>query len=120
MVSLTAADLDAIMNLAGAVSDENLERIIDLAIDCINLYSNADLPNMSGTAGNKTVGLDSNQKAAVFIAARAIYYSFYKGIESSTIGGLSVSTPDLMSNATVLEAVKEAARRLTDLEVSYG
>jgi hypothetical protein len=121
MASYTAADLDALLNLAGSVENENLERIINLSCGCINLYSSEDrLPLMSGTAGSKTISLESNEWAAVCIAARAIYYSFYKSIESSTIGGLSVSTPDLMSNVTVLEAVKEAARRLTDLEVSYG
>jgi len=120
MPNITASDLDAILNLAGQVSNTNLEKIIDLAIDCLNLYGNLDLPNMSGTAESKTVSLESREKGAVFIVARAIYYSFYKGVESSTVGGLSVSTPDLMSNQTVLAAVKEAARQLAEIDVDYG
>ena len=120
MPNMTAADLDAILNLAGQVSDTNLEKIIDLAVDCLNLYGNIDLSNMSGTAGAKTVSLESREKGAVFIVARAIYYSFYKGVESSTVGGLAVSTPDLMSNQTVLAAVKEAARLLSEIDVGYG
>lgn len=120
MVILTAADLDVILNLAGQVPDETLEKIIDLAIDCLNLYADCDLPNMTGTAGSKQVNLNSRQKAAVFIVARAIYYGFYKGLESSTVGGLAVSTPDLMSNPNVLAAIEKAAEKLKEVEVSYG
>jgi len=119
MTSVSASDFDGVMNLGGQVSDTNIERILDLAIDTLNLFG-ADLSNMSGTAGSKTVGLESNEKAAVFIVARAVYYSFYKDIEPAAVQGLSLGTADLLSNSTVLNVVKEAARRLVELEVSHG
>jgi len=119
MPTVQASDLDAILHLSGGVDDQDLEAIIDLAIDALNLHG-ADLPNMSGTAGSKTVGLESKEKAAVFIVARAIYYGFYKGLESSSVGGLTVGSPDLMSNPNVIGTIKQAARQLTELEVDVG
>lgn len=118
MVSVSATDFKNIIQDSD-ISDENTERILDLAIDCLNLYG-AELANMGGTAGSKTVSLESKEKGAVFIVARAIYYGFFKGVETSTIGGLTVSSPDLMSNQAVLASVKEASRRLTELDVDYG
>jgi len=119
MVNVTASDLDALLNLASAVSDTNLEIIIDQAIDLLNLYG-ADLANMTGTAGSKSVGLESKERGAVFHVARAVYYSFYKGVDSATVAALAVSSPDLMSNPNVLRTVREAAHHLTELEVSVG
>lgn len=119
MVSVSASDLDAVMNLSSQVSDANLEKIIDLAIDILNLEG-ADLPNMTGTAGSKTVNLESREKGAVFMVARAVYYSFYKDIEPAAVGGLTVGTADLLSNNVVLQTVKEAARRLVEIEVGRG
>lgn len=119
MPTVSAADLDAILNLAGQVSNEHLENIIDLSIDLLNLLG-ADLSNMSGTAGDKSVGLESPEKAAVFLVARTVYYGFYKDLDTSSVGGLTVSTPDLMSNPAVLQAVNEAARHLIELDVSRG
>jgi len=119
MTSVSASDFDAVMNLAGQVSDTNIEKIIDLAIGGLNGFG-ADLPSMSGTAGSKTVGLESKEYFWVFYVARAIYYSYYKDIEPAAVQGLSLGTADLMSNATVLAAIKEGARQLVELEVSHG
>ena len=119
MVNIAASDLDALLNLASAVTDTNLEIIIDQAIDLLNLYG-ADLANMTGTAGSKTVGLESKERGAVFAVARAVYYSFYKGVTQVGVGALAVSTPDLMSNPNVLRTVREAAHKLTELDVSVG
>jgi len=120
MVSVAASDLKSILDMVSKpISDEILEQIIDLAIDCLNL-NGADLPNMSGTAGSKTVSLESKQKAAVFIAARAIYYSFYRGIELLSMQNVSFSVPDLMSNSVVMGAIEKAAHKLAELEVTYG
>jgi len=120
MVSISASDLDSILHLSGGVINQDLEAIIDLSIDLINLYSDVDISNMTGIAGSKTVNLESKQKAAVFIAARAIYYSFYKGIETGSVGGLVVSSTDVLSNPSVQRAIEKAARRLTELEVDVG
>ena len=98
---------------------KNAEHIIDLAISNINLYSDADLPVMGGSSGSKTVSLETREYAAVMEAARAIYYGFYKGLEVSTIGGLTVTSPDLMSNPSVVATIKEAARQLAEFTVDY-
>jgi len=119
MPSLTASNIDTLFNLNGQISDTIIETWIDYAIDKINGYG-PELPNMSGTAGSKTVSLESKERGVVLDVVRTIYYSCYKGVASSTVGGLQVSTPDLMSNQTVLDAIKEAARMLNEIDVSYG
>jgi len=119
MVALTGTIFKALINDA-TISATNAEYIIDAAISNINLYSKADLPLMGGAAGSKTVSLESDQYAAVLIAARAIYNGFYQGIDVPTIGGLSVTTPDVASNPAVLSEIRRAARQLAELDVSYG
>jgi len=116
MVSLTATLFKALMHDT-SIADATAEYIIDVAISNINLYSHADLSLMSGTSPNKTVNLESEEYAAVLKAARAVYYSFYKGVESSTVGGLTVSSPDLESNPVVLAEIKKAARQIAELDV---
>lgn len=116
MVSLTATLFKALIN-DSVISDTNAEYIIDFAIGKINLYSHADLSLMSGTAGSKTVNLESEEYAAVLMAARSIYYSFFKGVKTSTLGGLTISSPDLESNPVVLAEIKKAARQLAELDV---
>lgn len=115
MATITADDLDTILNLTGGVSDEVLEDLLDLAIDTLNLYG-AALDNLSGAAGSKSVTVTGKEKAAAFIAVRAIYHGFYSEIVSASVGGLVVSTSDLMSNQTVLTTIKEAAHRLEQHE----
>jgi len=119
MVTVNADTFIKIFNVAD-FDDEHAEAILDLAIDLINLYSDVDLSNMSGTAGNKTVNLESKEKGAVFLVARAIYFGCYKKPESTAIQGQSLSIADVMGNAAVLASVKEAARQLAELDVSYG
>lgn len=113
MTSITYADFTSIMNLT--IGDDitaiNAEKVLDLAIDSLNLYD-ADLPNMTGTPGSKTVNLDTKERAAVFIVARLVYYSFYKDIQNASLNGLVVSTSDLMSNPENLKLIKEAAAQL--------
>jgi len=119
MVSLTATLFKALINDSD-ISDTNAEYIIDLAISEINLHSDADLALMSGTAGSKTVSLESKEYASVMEAARAIYQSFYKGVETSTVGGMTITSPDLQSNPVVQATIEKAARRLAELDVDYG
>jgi len=119
MVSVTATLVKAILNASG-ITDTKMEYLIDLAIGEISLHSGEDLPTMSGTAGSKTVSLTNQQYGAVMEALRAIYYSFYKGVETTGVGGMTVSTPDLQSNPMVQAAIVRAARRLAEFEVSHG
>jgi len=113
MVSLSASDLDTILNLSGGVPDETLEAILDLAIDTLNLYG-AAIDNLSGDPG--TVTVTSKERGAVLQSARAVYYGFYKEISTATVDGLAVSTSDLMSNHEVVTIIREAAHRLEQHE----
>jgi len=122
--SVTASTLDLLLNLASGVPDATLEEILDLAIDLINLYSRVGLPNMTGTAGSKTVSLESREKGAVLSVAAAVYSNMYvsSGSQSSSfsLGALATSTSNAASNAAVDLAVKEASRSLAELEVDVG
>lgn len=111
MVSVSATDLDAVMNLEGKITNANLENILDLAIDTLNLFG-AELSNMSGSEGSKTVTLTSKEKGAVFIAARAVKHGFYDSIGNAMIDGLSISVTDLASNTEVMNTIRQAAQRL--------
>lgn len=120
MATITYVDLHDLLNITvGDISAINAEKVIDLAVDCLNLYG-ADLPNMSGTAGAKSLSLESREKGAVFMVARAIYYGFYKGLDAVGISSLSTSAPDLMSNSTITAVIKEAGHLLSEVEVDVG
>lgn len=103
------------MNLTVGTGDDitetQLEQIIDLAIDSLNLY-NANLPNMTGSAGTKQVSLGSKQKGAVFLVARIIYYGFFKDLDKAVLGGASIESIDLLSNPENRAQIKEAAEQL--------
>ena len=112
MASVKASDWKNVMNLTDKPTDTQAEYILDLAIDTLNLFG-ATLSNMTGeTPGSKTVTLTSKQRGAVFHAARAIYYGFFKEIKVASTGGVTVSVTDLVSNPEVVKTIKEAAKRL--------
>jgi hypothetical protein len=113
MVSISADDLDSLLKLSGGVSDDNLEAILDLAIDTLNLFG-AAIDNLTGDPA--TVTVTSKERGAVFISARAIYYAFYKGIESAVIAGQSITKSDIMSNTEVMNTIRQAAKRLEQHE----
>jgi len=122
MTSITYSAWTAVMNLnvgAGAgydVTDQNAEKVLDLAIDALNLFGNLEMSNMAGTAGSKTVNLNSSQKAAVFIVARAIYYGFYKELDTSNVGGVNMTTNDLMKDPETIKLIRDCAERLRAAE----
>ena len=119
MVSLTATLFKSIMH-DSSIQDATAENIIDYAISEITLHSGEDMAVMSGTAGSKTVSLTTQQYGAVMEAGRAIYQSCYKGVESSGVGGVTVTDPDVQSNPVVQAAIRRAARRLATFDVDYG
>lgn len=118
MVSLTAATVKLILN-DSAISDTDMEILMDVAVDLLNLYG-AEISNMTGAAGTKTVSVESKQKGALMIATRAIYYGFWKGIENVGISSLSVSVSDVLANPAVISSIKDAAARLKEIEVGTG
>lgn len=133
-VSYTYTMLSGVMNLSvgtGAgydISAINVENVIDLAIDCLNLFG-ASVPNMGGTAGTKTITLESSQHAAVLLVARAVYYSFHKSLIQVGLGGLTMTTTDLLKDPATLQLVKDCAEQLkisatgdddSDMQVMVG
>ena len=116
--SVTADTFKDLMNLP-LLDSEDAEKILDMAIDCLNLYGQLDMSNMAGTAGSKTLNLTSQQKAALLIVARAIYYGFYVDLSSTQRAGIAATPPsDLMANSIVYESLREAARLLQEPEYS--
>lgn len=114
MVAVTYQSLHDIMNLStDDITAAETEALIDLAIDMLNLLADASITNMAGVAGAKTLTLTSIQNGAVMLVARDFYYSFYKDIETSAVGGVSVSPTDVLANPTSLNLIRLAAKKLT-------
>jgi hypothetical protein len=116
MPVVAATDLESLMNLgaditAGSLSHTQVEQIIDQAIDMLNTF-NANVPNMTGTVGSKSVSLTSKQKGAVWTVARAVYYGFYKNLDVATISGMAITTHDLLADANILKLVRDQAEAL--------
>jgi hypothetical protein len=108
--SVTATDF--LNTLDSDDTAETLEPIMDLAIDALNIFG-CEIDNLDGGAGSKTVTLTSQQRGAVFIITRVIYKSFYKDEGGSTgLGPASISTTDLLANATVWTQIKEIAQEI--------
>ena len=125
MVTITASDLDTLLNLDSDVPDATLEAIIDLAVDKLNLYlKGKELSNMAGTAGSKTLSVESRERGAIIPVAIAIYNRDYKlsGSESTSTSLGPMSTASSISgNVTSVEALAEkAADELKELEVDFG
>jgi len=119
MATLNADTFKNVFNCPD-LNSEHAEAIIDLAIHAVNNISKESLPNMGGTAGSKTVSLESEQVWPVMASAYAIYNNFYKGRTSTTTMGQSVTIGDIMGNPAVLAEIHKAARQLAELDVSYG
>lgn len=114
MVVLTYSDVHHVMQLT--VSDltaVNTEYLIDLAIDLLNLYGAADLTNLAGVAGAKTVTVTSAQRGAILLVVRALYHSFPDAIHGVTVSGLSMNPMDVLANPVMVRLIRDAAHRLT-------
>jgi len=114
MVSVTYSSLTGLLNLdvPGDLSAAQAEDILDMAINQINLFANVSVSNMSGTAGSKTVTLTRSQWAAVYLVARVLYESGFKGVDGASTGGVTDSPSDPMSNRAVMDMVQQACSML--------
>ena len=119
MVDITASSFKTLINDAG-IADATAESLIDQAVHLLNLYGADDIPTMTGTAGSKTLSVTSQQAGAIQLVAREMYDELFKGKEITTVQGISVSTPAVLGNPTILQAIKEAARQLSEFDVDYG
>ncbi len=125
MVAITGADT-FFTNIDSAFTATKWEACIQQAIDKINGYARDDiLPEMTGTAGSKTVTVPSGQAGFIRDLAVAIYANAKtSGSTSSSLGVGSLSMSNSVSSgagASQIDAMaKEAAACLKDIEVSYG
>ena len=118
MVSVSASDLNTILNLNGQVSDENLEAILDLAIDSLNIFG-ASLANLSGSP--LTVTLTSKERGAVLIVAREIYNKFWKGAgTTTTTGGFTVTIGDILNDNDLVALLEKLGEKLAMSSTSVG
>lgn len=111
----TAVQVLAVLNLPESATIQ--ETLVDAAINKLNRYGAPTITNMAGTEGSKTVTLTSKQQDAVLDVARIIYSSYYEnadGTLNTNVGGIGLSSQDMMSNPTVLQAIKDIARCLRD------
>lgn len=119
MVTITASDT-YFTNIDSTYAASKWEACIDQAVDKINGYARDDiLPNMSGTAGSKTLTVTSGQAGFIREVAVAIYTKNKTGglkTSSTNMGVINVS-----SNIDDLEALaKTAAATLREIDVSIG
>jgi hypothetical protein len=135
MASLTGQTLIDLLN-DDTLSVADAENILDMSIDCLNLYG-TEQSNLSGTTPTKTRSVTSKERGAILLVANQIYLSIYRvgsssgagGSSSSSygLGGMSYSqstssniTSSLMNNPDVRISVKEAAERLMEADWSQA
>jgi hypothetical protein len=125
MPAITGSDT-FFTNVNSTFTATKWEACIDQAIDKINGYARDDiLPNMTGTAGSKTVSVSSGQAGFIRDLAVAIYANAKTGGASSSsinmgpIGQSSSSNTGQSANM-VEQLAKDAASQLKEVEVSYG
>lgn len=94
-----------------SIGVEQAENILDAAIDLLMLYGGETLSirHLSGMPGSKTLMVPSWIRAAIYLAARAIYQSDQREVAGEEP---SAATINLLSNPSVLSAVKEAVTML--------
>ena len=90
---------------------EQAENILDAAVDLLMLYGGETISirHLSGTPGSKTLTVPPRTRAAIYLAARAIYQSDQREVAGEEP---SAATINLLSNPSVLTAVKEAVAML--------
>jgi hypothetical protein len=125
MTEITGSDT-FFTNVDSSFTATKWEACIDQAVDKINGYSRDDiLPNMTGTAGSKTVSVTSSQAGFIRDIAVAIYARDKNAGASASSFGLgslsqSSSTSTGAGASQVDELAKSAALYLKEIEVSYG
>jgi len=125
MVTITGNDT-YFTNIDSSITQTQWESIIDHAIDKINGYARDDvIPNMTGTAGSKSVSVTSGQGGFIRSLAVLIYQKEFKSggaqSENVSLGGFSTSSSASSGGASDIEELaKVAAERLKDIEVSFG
>jgi hypothetical protein len=121
MTTITYANLQTILNIT--LTAATCEVIIDHAVNLLNAYG-ADLPNMTGAAGSKTLSCESREAGAIMEVACSVYNSKYltSGGSSSSlsIGSLSQSQSTSTGGSAPEAVAKDLAHLLLDIETDVG
>jgi hypothetical protein len=121
MATINAATLQDQLDDAD-LADEDAEVIIDDAVDTLNAVlhsSGQELANMTGTAGSKTLSVESYQKGAIMQVAKRIYAMRKNpsATNSQGVGGVSIS---YHGSADFMDFVRLVAGGMKEIEVSRG
>lgn len=126
MTTITGSDT-FFTNIDATFTATKWEACIDQAVDKINGYLREDiLPNMSGTAGSKSLVVTSGQAGFIRSITVAIYANTKNAgasASSYSIGALSESSSSSSSasgSSNIDEMAKEAASVLQEIQVYKG
>ncbi len=106
-IVINAELIKSTLKIPTAVSNQSVEDLADATIDIMNSLG-ADIPNMSGSAGTKTLSVDSKQRGKFWLGIRATYNSL-KDLTSKSVGDISFQPADLLSNDIVMQQLTKAA-----------
>ena len=93
---------------------ENTERVLEAAIGLLNLYG-AELPQLSGTYGTKSIGVTQKQWSAVAVVARWFWVDFQEdGAGSFALQGLETKSRDYLADPDIIAQLIDLASRCQD------
>ncbi len=105
---MTTIDATWFKNLMqdSTITATNAEIVIQQAIDSLNTFG-ANISDLSGAVGTKTLAASSKQAGAIGIMSRETYSTMFKNASNSSthIGGLGLTygvTPEILRLAKVL------------------
>ncbi len=95
----------------GDITAAQIESVIMLAVNCLKLFG-AELTNMAGAEGSRTISLEDAEHAAVLLVSRMIYLSFFKPVEKAVVNGVSITTDDVLANPASVQLIQTCANAL--------
>ncbi|MDD5263868.1 MAG: hypothetical protein PHU43_03430 [Candidatus Bipolaricaulis sp.] len=115
---INAELIKSTLKIPPAVSNQSIEDLADATIDIMNSLG-ADIPNMNGSSGAKTLNVDSKQRGKFWLGIRATYNSL-KDMTSKSIGDVSFQPADLLSNDIVMQQLQRAATLAAEPSIRRG
>jgi hypothetical protein len=112
-ITVTEATITDVIDAALAAA--TAEKIINVAVDNLNILLTTPITRLAGTAGSMTATWTSRQLGAVTTLTRVVYASYYKNPANNPaigIGSVSMSTGDLMSTPQMWHIFERVALRL--------
>lgn len=106
-IIINAELIKSTLKIPGAVSNQSIEDLAEATIDIMNNLG-ADLPNMSGSSGAKTLTVTSKERGQFWLGIRATYNSL-KDLTSKSVGDISFQPADLLSNDIVMQQLQKVA-----------